>query len=1202
MLFNYGYAVFYALPPLQSIFATRTRRRLDRDLLLDLDDGGVAYVSISQWASHVYCSGVGVVGDRIPLRGFVCSRLCLFPPRPGMWKRKFSAAGADASTEPSASRGRGAGGSGSGSSGFGFVRSGGSAYTPPVNPVGSYGGFGGGGGSYAGYRGGSGRRSLPDDDDDDIADIEYRDDGDGEAATTATGYGEDDEDEGNRRAAAAAEEEEEDPLDAFMSGIERKVKEDAVAATSRAAAAGAKGGEAGEAAKPEREDWRAEEEEADLLDSFLRARKSAGLSVAAEAVMGRGYDSDEEVYAAAKAVDAAAAAAAAAAAGAAGGAAGSALDKMDALGHVDHSAIEYDEFDKDFYQEHPDVTAMSAADVAARLASLSIRTSGFDVPRPISAFAHAALPPALMGAVRKHGYSAPTPIQSAALPVILSGRDVIGVAKTGSGKTAAFVLPLLVHVADQPRAGRGEGPIALICAPTRELAAQIHAEARRFAKPLNLRVAGVFGGMSKFDQFKELKGGVEVVVATPGRLIDMLKMKALSLRRCTFLVLDEADMMFHLGFEPQVRAIVGQIRPDRQTLLFSATMPRRIERLARDILTHPVRITVGEVGAANADVRQRVVVLPEPGGVGGGPGGGTGGGTAGDDGKVAWLLGELGARVDEGDVLVFAGTKLRVDAVTAAVAGAGFKVGALHGDLDQSRRSEVVRQLKKGELHVVVATDVAARGLDIRSIKTVINLDSARDMDAHVHRVGRTGRAGDTDGVAISVVTGKEARFAGELVGCLVAGGQEVPPELLELAMKAGPGIDTDGVAVSVVTGKEARFAGELVGCLVAGGQEVPPELLELAMKFKSSFVAASAPHPHDPVPDLPPPPPPPPSAPAAFPPPPSAATPAAAGFAAPQAAVTAPAWGASGAADAAAGGVSSGGSMGADVVAAAIAAAAAKAAAIAASLGLQAPGGVGGGGGVGGAAAGGMAMGGGVTGMIAGMGASAGGVDGYREAGGAQLACSRYKQKHLFAMSITSYNGGAVVAMKGDKCVAIACDRRFGVQLQTLATDFNRVFQMHPRLFLGLAGLGTDVQTLKQRLEFRHKLFALREDRVMPPATFAHLVSSILYERRFGPYFIEPVIAGLEDDGTPFICATDLIGAYEECPEFGVAGTADESLFGACESYWQPGLQPEELFETISQALLAAVDRDALSGWGATVHVITLDKIITRTLKGRMD
>ncbi|CAI5479309.1 unnamed protein product [Closterium sp. Yama58-4] len=126
-----------------------------------------------------------------------------------------------------------------------------------------------------------------------------------------------------------------------------------------------------------------------------------------------------------------------------------------------------------------------------------------------------------------------------------------------------------------------------------------------------------------------------------------------------------------------------------------------------------------------------------------------------------------------------------------------------------------------------------------------------------------------------------------------------------------------------------------------------------------------------------------------------------------------------------------------------------------------------------------------------------------------------------------------------------------------------------------------------KQRLEFRHKLFALREDRVMPPATFAHLVSSILYECRFGLYFIEPVIAGLEDDDTPFICATDLIGAYEECPQFGVAGTANESLFGACESYWQPGLQPEELFETISQALLAAVDRDALSGWGATVHVM---------------
>ncbi|GJP78338.1 hypothetical protein CLOP_g8656 [Closterium sp. NIES-67] len=924
-----------------------------------------------------------------------------------MWKRKFSAAGGDASADPSASRGRGAGGG----SGFGFVRSGGSAYTPPVNPSGSYGGFSGGG-SFAGYRGGgSGRRSVPDDEDDDLADIEYRDDGDGAADEQNGGRGgaRGEADEGNGGVTARgnggneaegeaegeaeeAEEAEEDPLDAFMQGIEKTVEKESAAATRRAAeraAAGAKGGaggasgEAAEREKPEREDWRAEEEEADLLDSFLSARKSAGLSVAAEAVMGRGYDSDEEVYAAAKAVDAAAAAAAAA--GAAGGAAGSALEydsddnpivpdsvtslksKMDALGHVDHSAIDYDEFEKAFYEEHPDVAAMPAADVAARLSALSIRTSGYDVPRPITAFAHAALPPALMGAVRKHGYSAPTPIQSAALPVILSGRDVIGVAKTGSGKTAAFVLPLIVHAADQPRAGRGEGPIALICAPTRELAAQIHGEARRFGKPLGLRVSGVFGGMSKFEQFKELKGGVEVVVATPGRLIDMLKMKALSLRRCTFLVLDEADMMFHLGFEPQVRAIVAQIRPDRQTLLFSATMPRRIERLARDILTHPVRITVGEVGAVNLDIRQQVQVL------------------AGDDAKLPWLLGALGGRVDEGDVLVFAGTKAKVEAVAPAVAGAGFKVGALHGDLDQARRSEVVRQLKKGELHVVVATDVAARGLDIRSIKTVINLDSARDMDAHVHRVGRTGRAGDTDGVAISVVTGKEARFAGELVGCLVAGGQEVPPELLDLAMKdsrfraqrEGRGGGGRGGGANAFVSGGSLGVGGAAGVAAASAASSSSrantrlgavDALRVGMiaKFKSSFVAASAPHPHDPVPDLPPPPPPAaPAAPAApsLPPPP----PLPAAFAAPPATpgAQAPAWGvgASAAGDRA---------MGADAVAAAIAAAAAKAAAIAASLGLQQP-----------AARGGGVGGGAVVGTVAGMCAPAGGGDGQGEAAG---------------------------------------------------------------------------------------------------------------------------------------------------------------------------------------------------------------------------
>jgi 20S proteasome subunit beta 3 len=204
--------------------------------------------------------------------------------------------------------------------------------------------------------------------------------------------------------------------------------------------------------------------------------------------------------------------------------------------------------------------------------------------------------------------------------------------------------------------------------------------------------------------------------------------------------------------------------------------------------------------------------------------------------------------------------------------------------------------------------------------------------------------------------------------------------------------------------------------------------------------------------------------------------------------------------------------------------------------------------------------------------------------------------------MSITSYNGSALIAMVGKNCFALASDRRLGVQFQTIATDFQRIFEIHETLYVGLSGLATDVQTMYQRLKFRHKLYNLREERNMRPETFASLVSAMLYEKRFGPYFCEPIIAGLNEDGTPFICTTDLIGAKQLSKDFVVSGTASESLYGACESMYKPDLEPEELFETISQALLSSVDRDCISGWGGIVHVVSADQVITRTLKGRMD
>ncbi|KAJ3056400.1 Proteasome subunit beta type-3 [Rhizophlyctis rosea] len=199
-------------------------------------------------------------------------------------------------------------------------------------------------------------------------------------------------------------------------------------------------------------------------------------------------------------------------------------------------------------------------------------------------------------------------------------------------------------------------------------------------------------------------------------------------------------------------------------------------------------------------------------------------------------------------------------------------------------------------------------------------------------------------------------------------------------------------------------------------------------------------------------------------------------------------------------------------------------------------------------------------------------------------------------------YNGSAIIAMKGKNCVAIAADRRFGVQALTLSTDFKKVFQMNERVFIGLPGLATDVQTLYERFRFKTNMYKLREEREITPSTFARMVSSTLYEKRFGPYFCEPVIAGLEKDGTPYICTMDLLGCITTPADFVVSGTASNQMYGMAESLWEPDLEPEELFETISQSLLNAVDRDAISGWGAVVHVITPERILTRTLKGRMD
>jgi ATP-dependent RNA helicase DDX5/DBP2 len=261
-------------------------------------------------------------------------------------------------------------------------------------------------------------------------------------------------------------------------------------------------------------------------------------------------------------------------------------------------------FEKRFYIEHPAVAAMTDAEVTRFRADHHMTVEGHHIPRPVRKFEEANFPEYLLQEVAKAGFKDPTPIQCQGWPMALSGRDVVGIAETGSGKTLSFLLPSIVHINAQPLLRPGDGPIILIIAPTRELAVQIQGECQKFGYTSKIKHTCLYGGMPKGPQARELERGIEICIATPGRLIDFLDMGKTNLRRVTYLVLDEADRMLDMGFEPQIRKIVSQIRPDRQTLLWSATWPKEIQRLANDFLKDPIKVTVGSLGlSANERVR-----------------------------------------------------------------------------------------------------------------------------------------------------------------------------------------------------------------------------------------------------------------------------------------------------------------------------------------------------------------------------------------------------------------------------------------------------------------------------------------------------------------------------------------------------------------------------------------------------------------------
>lgn len=431
---------------------------------------------------------------------------------------------------------------------------------------------------------------------------------------------------------------------------------------------------------------------------------------------------------------------------------------------------------------------------------------GRDVPRPLLSFKEGCFPDYCMKMIEAQNYTSPTAIQSQGWPIALSGRDMVGIAQTGSGKTLAYILPAIVHITHQPHLQRGDGPMALVLAPTRELAQQIQQVAAEFGKASRIRNTCVFGGAPKGSQLRDLERGVEICIATPGRLIDFLEAGKMNLRRCTYLVLDEADRMLDMGFEPQIRKIVEQIRPDCQTLMWSATWPKEVRSLAEDFLKDYIQVNIGALQlCANHRIVQIVDVCQE----------------SDKENKLMELHKEI---INEQDnkTLIFAETKKKVDELTRRMRRNGWPSICIHGDKSQSERDWVLNEFRSGRSPILVATDVAARGLDVDDIRFVINYDYPHCSEDYIHRIGRTARSNKT-GTAYTFFTPGNMKQAKELIAVLKEANQAINPKLYEIANMARnnsygggrnirrfrlPGQPLGGVQGDSMDGKPRGFGG----------------------------------------------------------------------------------------------------------------------------------------------------------------------------------------------------------------------------------------------------------------------------------------------------------------------------------------------------------------------------------------------------------
>ncbi|XP_051753233.1 DEAD-box helicase 3 X-linked b isoform X5 [Ctenopharyngodon idella] len=434
-------------------------------------------------------------------------------------------------------------------------------------------------------------------------------------------------------------------------------------------------------------------------------------------------------------------------------------------------------------QEHELFSASNTGINFEKYDDIPVEATGHNCPQHIESFHDLEMGEIVMGNIALSRYTRPTPVQKYAIPIIKSKRDLMACAQTGSGKTAAFLLPVLSQIYTE---GPGEAlqavknsaqengkygrrkqyPIALVLAPTRELALQIYDEARKFAYRSHVRPCVVYGGADIGQQIRELERGCHLLVATPGRLVDMMERGKIGLDYCNYLVLDEADRMLDMGFEPQIRRIVEQdtMPPKglRQTMMFSATFPKEIQILARDFLEEYIFLAVGRVGSTSENITQKVVWVEE-------------------NDKRSFLLDLLNATGKESLTLVFVETKKGADALEDFLYREGYACTSIHGDRSQRDREEALHQFRSGRCPILVATAVAARGLDISNVKHVINFDLPSDIEEYVHRIGRTGRVGNL-GLATSFFNDKNGNITKDLLDILVEAKQEVPSWLESLA------------------------------------------------------------------------------------------------------------------------------------------------------------------------------------------------------------------------------------------------------------------------------------------------------------------------------------------------------------------------------------------------------------------------------------